>query len=97
MLTAARTAALAEELGIPEVLAVGNKATTPEDEQFLRDALAAEGIPLTAVLPYDRAVADQDRAGAGGPTEVGPDVRRTLGVIVAALDDAASRLKGAGA
>lgn len=95
VLTAARTAALAQELGIPEVLAVGNKARSPEDEQFLRDALAAEGIALAAVLPYDRAVADQDRAGAGGLAGVGPDVRRAIEVIVVALEDAASRLRGA--
>ena len=90
VLTAARTAALAAELGIPHVLAVGNKARTPEDREFLRDALAAEGIPVAGVLPYDEDVASSDRAGTP-LTPVGQPVREVVGAVVDAVDAASER------
>ncbi|RZU31793.1 AAA family ATPase [Blastococcus saxobsidens] len=92
VLTAVRTAALAGELGIPQVLAVGNKARTAEDAEFLRGALAADGVPLIAVLPYDAEVAEQDRAGITSTPTVSPAAARELDTVVAALDDAAARL-----
>jgi CO dehydrogenase maturation factor len=88
VLTASRTAALAAELGIPEVVAVGNKARTPEDVDFFRDALAAERIELAGVLPYDLEFAAADRAGAVGLTPVAPEVRRALDEVLDALDSA---------
>ncbi len=91
VLTAARTAALAAELGIPEVLAVGNKSHTPHDVDFFRDALAAEQIDLAGVLPYDTGIAAADRAGALGLTPVAPDVQHTLGQVLKALDAAQVR------
>ncbi|SDY56703.1 CO dehydrogenase maturation factor [Modestobacter sp. DSM 44400] len=86
VLTAARTAALATELGIPDVVAVGNKARTAEDVAFFRDALSAEGIELAGVLPYDAEVAAADRAGAVGLQVVAPEVQRALGEVLDALD-----------
>lgn len=94
VLTAARTAALAAELGIPQVMAVGNKARTAEDENFFRDALAAEGIPLAGVLPYDPAVAAADRAGVVGLAPVAPDVKRALDEVLDALDAAQEHATG---
>lgn len=94
VLTAARTAALAAELGIPEVVAVGNKARSTADADFFRDALAAEGITLAGVLPYDAEVAAADRAGAVGLTPVGPAVQRALADVLDALDTARSRVSG---
>jgi CO dehydrogenase maturation factor len=93
VLTAARTAALAAELGIPQVLAVGNKARTHEDVAFFRSALSAEGIELAGVLPYDAEVAAADRAGAVGLTPVGPPVQRALDDVLDALDAAHARLQ----
>ncbi len=92
VLTAARTSALASELGIPEVLAVGNKARTPEDLAFFHDALRAEGITLAGVLPYDADVAAADRAGEVGLASVAPEVQRALDEVLAALDAAHERL-----
>ncbi|MBA3311620.1 MAG: AAA family ATPase, partial [Nocardioidaceae bacterium] len=66
VLTAVRTAALAEELGIRHVLAVGNKSQTPDDSRFFETALAAEGIQLAGVVPHDPGVAEADRAGSVG-------------------------------
>ena len=94
VLTAARTAALAAELGIPRVIAVGNKARSPEDDAFFRDALAAEGIPLAGVLPYDPDVAAADRAGVVGLAPVAPAVQRALDEVLDALDEAGARPAG---
>jgi CO dehydrogenase maturation factor len=96
VLTAARTAVLAAELGIPRVLAVGNKARTADDADFLRHALTVEGIALTAVLPYDDGVAEQDRAGVTGRLAVAPSVARELDAVLAAVDRAASELRPPG-
>jgi len=63
VLTAERTRALADELGIPRVVAVGNKSRGPEDVDFFESAFASNGVPLAAVVPYDPDVAAADRAG----------------------------------
>lgn len=84
VLTAARTAALAAELGIPQVLALGNKARTPDDEAFFRDALGAEGIELAGVLPYDPEVAAADRAGDVGLQPVPVQLQQVVEAIDAA-------------
>lgn len=91
VLTAARTAALAAELGIPHVLALGNKARTREDEEFFSAALSAEGIPLAGVLPYDADVAAADRVGDVGLQPVPPHVQRVLAQVLDAIEAAAGR------
>lgn len=91
VLTAARTSALAAELGIPEVLAVGNKSRSADDAGFFREAFAQEGIALAGVLPYDPGVAAADRAGAVGLTPVAPGVGAALEDVLAALDAAHAR------
>lgn len=73
IITAARTIALADELGIPRCIGVGNKARVPEDHTTFDELCAEYGVPLAAVVPYDVAVVEADRAGralrpdAGGP------------------------------
>ncbi len=94
VLTAARTSALAAELGIPGVLALGNKARMPEDVQFFADALAAEGIELAGVLPYDAQVASNDRAGTVGLTPVADGVAAELAQVLDRLDEARGRTEG---
>lgn len=91
VLTAARTAALAAELGIPQVVALGNKARTPDDVAFFRNALSAEGIELAGVLPYDPEVAAADRAGVVGLTAIAPEVQQALEQVLDALDAATAR------
>ncbi|CAN5306267.1 carbon monoxide dehydrogenase accessory protein CooC [soil metagenome] len=93
VLTAARTSALAAELGIPQVLAMGNKSRSAQDDAFFREALAAEGIELAGVLPYDAAVAAADRSGEVGLTPVAPDVQVALDQVLAALDAAHARVR----
>jgi CO dehydrogenase maturation factor len=88
VVTAARTAALATELGIPRVLAVGNKVRGREDAEYLRAALAEEGLGLAGVLPYDEAVAAADRAGTAGMAPVSAAVRAALESVLDAVDAA---------
>ena len=94
VLTAARTQALATELGIPGVLAVGNKARTSEDVEFFTTALAAERIDLAGVLPYDGQVAADDRAGTVGLTPVADGVAVVLAQVLDRLDEARRRTAG---
>lgn len=84
VVTAARTAALAEELGIPEVWVVGNKARGEGDAAFLRDAVADQGLRLVAVLPYDDEVRTADRAGAS-VTDIGTSLDSEIGRVTTAL------------
>lgn len=93
VLTAARTAALAGELGIPEVLALGNKARGDDDVAFFREALAAERIELAGVLPYDAQVAAADRSGDVGITAVAPQVQRAVDEVLEAIDVARLRVR----
>ena len=86
VITAARTVALAEELGIPRTYAVGNKARLPEDAEFFADRCAEYGVPLAAVIPYDREVAEADRAGLSLGSERAEAVRAAVGEVLSFLD-----------
>ncbi|MPY79280.1 MAG: AAA family ATPase [Actinophytocola sp.] len=80
VITAARTKALAAELGIPRVFGVGNKARGADEEFFT--ALCGEfDVSLLGVLPYDDAVPAADRAG----TAIG-DVPQAVDALVDALE-----------
>lgn len=86
VLTAARTASLAAELGIAHVLAVGNKVRSAQDAEFLTAALTAEGIRTTGLLPFDGSIADADRVGAGGLHPVTGAASQVIEDIVRAID-----------
>ena len=96
VLTATRTAALATELGIPGLLAVGNKARTAEDESFLRTALGEAGITVAAVLPFQDTVASADRTGNTTLTDLSPELQAALDDILDAIDNTAAALSHAG-
>ena len=87
IITAARTIALAEELGIPRTFGVGNKARLPEDAEFFEKVCAEYGVPLAGVIPYDIAVVDADRAGGSLATGSGDAVRREIERVVDFLDN----------
>ncbi|MCX6635459.1 MAG: AAA family ATPase [Acidobacteria bacterium] len=61
METAARVTALAQDLGIRRTHAVANKISGPDDLDFVRAHLT--GLPLIGVLPMDRQVELEARAG----------------------------------
>ena len=88
VVTAVRTAALARELGILGVLAVGNKVRSAEDDDYLRAALTQEGLPVAGMLPYEEDVARADRAGAVGMVAPTPALRAALEGVLDAVDAA---------
>lgn len=85
VLTAVRTLALAEELGIPRTVGLGNKAEVPADVRFFADATAEHGLPLAGVLPRHPAIADAERTGA--VIEPPEPVRAELDRVIRFLDD----------
>lgn len=86
VITASRTAALAGELGIPHVLAVGNKARTPGDAEFFATSFSDEGIGVVGVLPHDDRLADDDREGTVGLTPISAEAAQQLDRVVEAVD-----------
>jgi len=82
LLTAARTSALADELGIPQVFGLGNKAHLPDDADFFRDGAAAQNLRLAGVLPFDPQVAQADRDGTA------VDGSGDLAPVLAVIEDA---------
>jgi CO dehydrogenase maturation factor len=86
IITAARTMALAEELGIPRTYGLGNKARLPEDREFYEEVCAEYGVPLAGVIPYDTGVVDADRTGSSLATGQGADVREEISRILDFLD-----------
>ena len=63
VLTAARTIALANELGLSRVYGVGNKARLPDDAEYLESLAAKYGVPLAGIIPADPELAEADRRG----------------------------------
>ena len=88
ILTAGRTITLAEELGIPLVYGVGNKARMPEDGEFFATVAAEYGVPLAGIIPHDPDVVEADRSGEVMRPEQGKAVRDAIEEIVAFVDRA---------
>jgi CO dehydrogenase maturation factor len=63
METAARSKAMAEELGISRILAVSNKIRGPRDEEAMRSFFAHVGLPCGAFIPADEMILEADRLG----------------------------------
>lgn len=94
VITAVRTRDLAAELGIPHVVAVGNKSRSREDVDFFESAFAASGPALASVVPYDASVALADRDNTGGLNEAVP--APVSSAIEALLDEIDRRLQPEG-
>lgn len=90
VITAERTAALAAELGIPQVLAVGNKARDEADAAFLRREVAASGTPVVAVLPYQQSIAEADRDGTAHTGAFDVTVAEQADQLFAVIDSLAA-------
>lgn len=82
VITAARTIALAEELGIPRVYGVGNKARLPEDAEFFAQIAAEYKVPLAGIIPMDPAVTDADRDGSAVTASPPEAVRAALDSVI---------------
>jgi len=86
VITAARTVALADELGIPRTVGVGNKARLPADAEFFEKLCAEHGVELAAVIPYHIDVVEADRAGIGLGASHGAEVRAAVERLLDFLD-----------
>lgn len=58
--TARRIGSLAQELGIGNIVAVGNKISSAEEERFLRHSMSEVGLPLVGMVPFDRMILEAD-------------------------------------
>ena len=90
VITAARTIALAEELGIPRVYGVGNKARLPEDAEFFTQIAAEYKVPLAGIIPMDPAVTDADRDGSAVTASPPEAVRAALDSVIDFIDTPAN-------
>jgi CO dehydrogenase maturation factor len=89
VLTAARTVVLADELGIPRTVAVGNKARSDEDVEFFHTACSEYGVPLAGVITFADAVVAADLAGGVVDTEQGEQIQREIAQLRGFLSGAA--------
>lgn len=62
--TLGRTAPLARDLGIPQIAVIANKVRSARDEETIRAYTARHGLDLLAVVPFDEAAQEADRANA---------------------------------
>jgi CO dehydrogenase maturation factor len=86
VVTAARTRALAHELGIPRVGGVGNKATNPADAEFFGVVCEEFGVPLAGVVPFDPTIPVADRVGSRLHLPENGPVREAVEKIVDFVD-----------
>jgi CO dehydrogenase maturation factor len=54
---------MAEELGIPRVLAVANKVRGTQDEAAMHSFFGRLGLPLLGSIPADEQILEADRLG----------------------------------
>ena len=87
--TLGRTVPLARELGIPQISVVANKVRSERDEATIREYTARLGLDLLAVVPFDEAAQEADRANQAlveyRPTA--PAVRAIAGIVDALAKD----------
>ena len=70
--TASRIDRLAREIGIRDVLFVGNKVMTDQDGEFIRKALGDIGLNLICLIPFDRNILRADVLRVA-PIDLSPD------------------------
>ena len=87
VVTAARTIALANELGIARHIAIGNKAVLPGDAEFFETQCAELGVPLIGVIPIDNAVTVADRAGRRVDQASAPELWAQIQRLAELIDD----------
>jgi len=87
IMTAGRTVPLAQELGIPRIYGIGNKARLPADQLFFEKVAAEHGVTLAGVVPFDGAVPRADRRGTPLEAEEATDVRAAVDAILDVVDD----------
>lgn len=58
--TARKIVGLASDIGVKEVLAVGNKIITEEDRSFIEASLKEIGLEMVGVIPFDQTILRAD-------------------------------------
>lgn len=58
--TAMKIKRLALDIGVKEVLAIGNKATSQEDRKFIEQSLEEADLELACIIPFDQAILRAD-------------------------------------
>lgn len=86
VLTAARTKALAAELGVSRCLVVANKAAAPRDQAFYDSLASSYGLSLAGVIPRSPEVIDAERQ--GGTVVVGDELAGAIHSVVDAIESA---------
>jgi CO dehydrogenase maturation factor len=81
--TAARITRLAQEIGLRQILAVGNRVRDPSDREYIEDNLSSK-LPLLGYISYSEQLRLSGREGLPTPDE---PLRREIGRIFAALTE----------
>ena len=68
METARNVVALANELGVPDVVVIANKVRDAADRGAIEEFCGAHGMRLVGEVPYDGTLADVERGG-GAPID----------------------------
>ena len=80
---AKRIVRMAHEMGLQNLCVVANKVSSPEDEQFIREALPE--LPLLGVIPMHEAFGEADRKGIT-PLDILPEeIKETFQSILEKL------------
>jgi CO dehydrogenase maturation factor len=58
--TAMKIKRLASDIGVKEILAVGNKATSQEDRKFIEQSLKEADLELACIIPFDQSILRAD-------------------------------------
>lgn len=82
---ARRIAQMADELGIAQTVAVANKITSPEDQEFLESALGE--IPLLGSIPYEQEIRAADRDGQSVLDNVSGKIADYFDAILVAIEE----------
>ena len=81
--TARRIRSLAADIGLRQISVIGNKIRTPQDENYLRQALP--DMDLAGFLPYDEQVCEAERSGMA-PWDASAKLRQALEPILQHLE-----------
>lgn len=85
--TGMRARDLAHELGVPRVVAIGNKVRTEEEQRAVTEFCARHDLDLLAIVPYDPACIEADRLGCS-TLDVAEDsaASRSIAALAATLE-----------
>jgi CO dehydrogenase maturation factor len=90
----ARTAELAEELGIPHIYAVANTVRNKDDQAAIESYCSKHGMRLLGTVPLDEAFVEAERAGQApidyAPHSPGLEAIRELASRIGELESAAA-------